>query len=178
MAQVKRSTPLRHSAWLFMCCCRNRKVSFSAEQVADASGMPKCLANRFLRDLYREGRLTLEWKGRTGLTNRYWLNDDSPLKRQSQFAKIKASQRIWNSCRIMRNFSIEEIMVTARVARSTVKRYLNALQRAGLIRIRAVEEEMVIYHLNVDCGALAPELIDDGIYAPTKSKFYPYREAL
>lgn len=162
-----------------MCCCRNRKVTFSAEQVADAAEMTKSRANAFLRQLFKEGRLAIDWEGRTNLTNRYHLIDDSPIViKRRRLPRAKAKQRVWNSCRIMRNFTLNDIIVTAQVAESTARRYLYALKRCKLVRERKAEDGTVIYRLNYDCGQAAPEMIEDGVYAPSRECFYPYQEEL
>jgi hypothetical protein len=179
MAETTSSNNGRRLAWRFMCCCRGSNSDFSAQQIADATEMSRHRAAAFLRQLFKEGRLEVTWHGRSSATNRYRLIDASPLAEKTHKPKrAKAMQRVWNSCRIMRAFTLDDVIATAQVAHSTAKRYVKSLQRAGLIRVRGTEHGITIYRLNVDCGQAAPELTPDGIFAPTRRTFYPYREDL
>lgn len=169
----------RRLAWRFLCICKHNGTDFNAVQVAAAAEMNTEPARRFLRQLQRQGRLNRVWEGRCGLTHRYELKDDSPLelfKRKTRRKQPLVQQRIWNSCRILRKFSDVEIAATARASLITTRRYLSALEKARLLRKQPVAGGGRHYRLNVDVGVESPQPGNDGIYAPSRQEFYPYKE--
>lgn len=172
----------RRLAWRFLCICKANNTDFSAQQVAAATEMNTASSRRFLRQLLRQGRLEVVWEGRCGLTHRYRLLDSSPLplyQRSQRRKRPLVRQRIWNSCRILRNFSDVEVAATAQASLITTQRYLAALERCRLLRRLAVEGSANRhYRLNVDLGYESPEPGTDGVYAPSRQQFYPYKEAV
>ncbi|WKE64363.1 hypothetical protein PVT67_11805 [Gallaecimonas kandeliae] len=168
----------RQDAWRFVCCCFKAGDSFSVEQIAAATEMHTENAKAFIRKLVQHGRVERTWQGRCSLTHRYRLLDDKPLPHQQTRKQLRpnARQRAWNSCRMLRTFRPEEITATSGVASSTVRRYLRALERARILRRIHDTEVGELLRLNLDLGAKPPEPRLDGVYAPSRDRFYPYKE--
>lgn len=171
----------RRLAWQFLCLCHAREHDFSAEQVAQAVGMNSENARIFLGLLNKAGRLERVWEGRCALTHRYRLLDVSPLplfQRKQRRKQPLVHQRIWNSVRILRMFTVAEVAATARASEITTRRYLRALERSRLLRVVNREEGRVLYRLNLDSGIEPPQVQRSGVYVPSRQQLYPYREEL
>ena len=166
----------RRLAWKFVCCCTG---PFSAAQIAEATGMNCEQAKQFIRYLMNLGRLERQWTGRDGLTHQYRLLDKSPLPAANRRQKRPlALQRVWNSCRMLKVFSEDEVVATSMVAEKTASRYIRSLFKARLLRLVHDEELGPLYRVSVDVGASHPEVKPDGVYAPSRGTFYPYREGV
>ena len=169
----------RRVAWQFLRLCYDRGSDFSAEQVAEAVGMNSENARVFLAQLNRAGRLERVRQGRTALTHRYRLLDASPLPLYQPKQRRKqplVHQRIWNSVRILRMFTVAEVAATARASEITTRRYLRALERSRLLRELRTDDGRQLYRLNVDTGSESPRVERGGVYAPGRQQLYPYRE--
>jgi hypothetical protein len=169
----------RRLAWQFLRLCFDRGSDFSAEQVAEAVGMTGERARAFMTQLNHLGRLERVWEGRTALTHRYRLLDASPLplfKRKQPRKQPRVHQRIWNSVRILRMFTVAEVAATARASEITTRSYVRALERSRLLRVVSKEEGRVVYRLNLDAGSEPPQVQQSGVYAPGRAQLYPYRE--
>jgi hypothetical protein len=166
----------RRLAWKFVCCCSG---PFSAAQIAAATGMSCEQSKQFVRYLMNLGRLERNWVGRDGLTHTYRLLDKSPLPAANRRNKRPvALQRVWNSCRMLKVFSEDEVIATSMVSERTASRYIQKLFKARLLRIIQDEELGQLYRVSVDVGASHPEVKVDGVYAPSRQTFYPYREGV
>lgn len=169
----------RHLAWQFLRLCYERGHDFSAEQVAEAVGMTGERARAFMTQLNHLERLERVWEGRTALTHRYRLKDASPLPLYQPKKRRKqplVHQRIWNSVRILRMFTVAEVAATARASEITTRRYLRALERSRLLRVMSKEEGRVVYRLNLDAGSEPPQVQRSGVYVAARAQLYPFRE--
>ncbi|WP_428446011.1 hypothetical protein [Photobacterium nomapromontoriensis] len=132
----------------------------------------------FLQFLLDEKRIALYDKGGCILSNRYVLVDSSPIpnrhsRRRSRRPKVL--QRVWNTCRIMKVFSIFDLRSTACAGEVTTRRYIRALERARLVRRVNIDDDEV-YRLNVNTGPVHPVVTDDGMHCPNRGVFYPFKE--
>ncbi|UTW14506.1 hypothetical protein [Marinobacterium rhizophilum] len=166
--------------------------SFSAQQMAAATGLNLHTAKRFLSFLLEKRRLKVWRYGRGPLPTLYYLLDATPLVFDQPGARAgyrvrtsrkpnTARQRIWNSCRILRTFTLNEVSATAQTAYVTCSAYIKRLERAGLVRKikrhAAQDGEFAIFRLNVDAGHPHPVVRNDGVFCPARNTLYPYKEA-
>lgn len=161
-------------AWQFMLTSRN---PVSAKMIADATGMATESAKAFIRKLQAQGRLQRVWVGRDSLTHTYRVIDRSPLPAANRKLKRPpAAQRIWNSCRMLRTFSADEVVATAQVAESTVMRFIRGMQKANLLKTMADPDLGQLYRVAFDLGSKPPVIQADGVYVPSRDKLYGFKE--
>ena len=82
-------------------------------------------------------------------------------------ARRTARDRIWQSMRILRRFSLPDLVVTAETGESTCLKYTRGLCAAGIVRILSPRENgvkggHVQWALARDLGPKAPRLRADG----------------
>lgn len=165
---------------------------FTARQMAEATDMNIHTAKRFLQFLKEKGRVCIYKHGGNGKPTLYHLKDSTPLvfeqpgpragyrfKTRRNHKRIAARQRIWNSCRILRAFTLLELSATAQSAYTTSAAYVGRLEKAGLVRKvkrhAAQPGEFALFRLNKDVGPEHPIVRDDGIYCPSIGTLYPYK---
>jgi hypothetical protein len=103
-----------------------------------------------------------------------------------QYRKIPTSgarSRAWQSMRVLRAFTIVDLIATAEITRQNASKYLVRLERAGYVaRVRdnvsGRAGSHIRYRLARDTGPEAPAAWDDGrVYdLNTKQVFEPKRE--
>ncbi|GAP66296.1 hypothetical protein MBSD_n1600 [Mizugakiibacter sediminis] len=96
-----------------------------------------------------------------------------------QRARKKRRQRLWQAMRIMRQFTVRELMAACEVEeRRTVQAYLSLLRRAGFLRVvhaDGARHEPSRYHLIRDSGPHGPSVIHRGrtVWDLNTDKEYP-----
>lgn len=166
---------------------------FTARQMAEATGMNIHTAKRFLQFLKAKGRVCIYKHGGNGQPTLYHLKDSSPLqfehagaragyrvKTRRTHKRTTARQRIWNSCRILRVFTLQELAATSQSAYVTCGAYITRLEKVGMVRKvkghAAQPGEFAVFRLNKDAGHEHPIVRDDGIYCPSIDQLYPYKK--
>jgi predicted transcriptional regulator len=157
---------------------------FTALELTKAVGMQRDTAKRFLRYLQDEKRVQVAQRARGRIATTYRVINTEPLSfgRRPSFKHANpARQRVWNSCRILRTFTLHELAATSQTAYGTCCSYVKRLEQVGLVRkVRrhAPEQgEYALFRLNVDVGHAHPIVRDDGVYCPGRNTLYPYKEA-
>lgn len=165
---------------------------FTARDVAEVTGMNIHTAKRFIQFLREKGRIKTSRRGSGSRPSTYKLMDASPLvfeqpgarhgyrvKTRRTHTRTPARQRIWNSCRILRVFTLQELAATAQAAYGTCGGYITRLEKAGLVRKvkrhAAQPGEFALFRLSKDAGPEHPIVRDDGIYCPSIKTLYPYK---
>ncbi|WP_413112123.1 hypothetical protein [Thaumasiovibrio sp. DFM-14] len=165
----------RRLAWRYI--CHFDTTPFKGKQLMQAVEMSKTQTQSFIRLLLKQGRIALYDKGDCFINNRYQLVDRTPPTRPNTTKSKRpcVRQRIWNSCRIMKRFSLFDVRSTAMAGRVTTTRYLRALEKASFVRRIDVQGEEC-YRLNLNSGAQHPEIRKDGVYCPNRQVLYPFKE--
>jgi hypothetical protein len=75
--------------------------------------------------------------------------------------------RLWRSMRILRDFGIAELAMTAKAGKANAAQYVAGLLRAGYLSVRSARrngsrEPATIYTLSREAGPLPPQLCEDG----------------
>jgi hypothetical protein len=183
----------REHAWLYMKKCD----IFRAVDVAKAAKMdlPHCqsMISRFKRRGYIEtvcGCGTADspfvYKIIEGSTPRFGAGNRSLTNTNNRPSGRKKTkqQMMWNTIRISRCFSIEDLLMTAFVSDKHAYWYLIRLERAGYIKAvnrvntkRANQEimfEHTRYKLVRYTGARAPIVRPDGLWDQNEQVLYPF----
>jgi len=177
--------------WIVRHSQQAERFTFTAKQLAEGTSMNIHTAKRFLQFLRDKKRVAKVRIGRGCKPTLYRLADASPLEfdvpgarpgyRVRNSRHNSARQRIWNSCRILRTFTLNDLIATSKTAYVTSSAYVRWLERAGLVRKikhhAAQTGEFAVFRLNLDAGARHPIVRDDGVYCPNRHILYPYREA-
>lgn len=93
------------------------------------------------------------------------------MRKRAPMAPTVARQRMWNSMRRLRQFSVAELQATAEVSRSNAGVYARALLREGYLRVASPKREGVVgghtvYALVRDTGPYAPRIGKDRLRDP------------
>ena len=90
----------------------------------------------------------------------------------------RARDRAWQSMRIMRRFTLPDLMATAEISHDNAKKYVRGLVLSGYVRV-VVERASgrkgghAVYQLLRDTGPRAPRLQTDGrTYDPNEHRIY------
>ncbi len=90
----------------------------------------------------------------------------------------RARDRAWQSMRVMRRFTLPDLVATAEIHEDNAKKYVRGLVRSGYLRI-AVEKDNgrkgghAVYQLIRDTGPRAPRMQTDGsAYDPNEHRIY------
>nr|WP_067289794.1 hypothetical protein [Marinobacterium profundum] len=156
---------------------------FTAVELAHSVGIARGRAKRFIRFLEEHKRVKLVQRGGGPVAATYRVISTEPLqfdKRASFTRANSARQRIWNSCRILRTFSLAELAATSQAAYATCCAYIKRLERVGLVRKvkRHAPEHgnCALFRLNIDVGHAHPIVRNDGVFCPARNTLYPYKE--
>ena len=94
-----------------------------------------------------------------------------------------ARQRAWNAMRVLKEFTLLDLEMSAEIAPDNIRKYVNALHRAGYLRQRRPKQNgkdggSVIWRLVNHTGPLAPILRSDGsgMYDPNRKTLVPYQD--
>jgi len=95
------------------------------------------------------------------------------LKRQAPTTR----QRIWQAMRILRVFSYADLQATAEAGRDNVRKFCQALHRAGYLRLERPKRNgkkggYQVFRLVRDTGPNAPIPRDVGVYDLNQEKVY------
>lgn len=92
-------------------------------------------------------------------------------------------QRAWNSIRVFKRFTSDQVEATADIRRNNLSKYLKALHQTGyLVRVRPKQNGKSLGHavwrLARDSGPRAPIVRTDGsgVYDPNQDTLYPARD--
>lgn len=90
----------------------------------------------------------------------------------------RARDRAWQSMRILRRFTLPDLIATAEISADNARKYVRGLRRSGYITIDTPKAEgkkngHEIYRLTRDTGPKAPRLQKDGnTYDPNEHQVY------
>ncbi len=90
----------------------------------------------------------------------------------------RARDRAWQSMRILRQFSLPDLMATAEIGKDNARKYIIGLRRAGYLVLARQKDDgrkggHEIYRLVRDNGPKAPRLQTDGnTYDPNTHQVY------
>jgi len=99
-------------------------------------------------------------------------------QRHTMIRTPRVRDRVWQSMRIMRTFTMPDLAATADASYDNVKKYVRGLEIAGIVRmVRRPTGRMgghAVYHLVRDIGPHAPRLrIDGTTYDPNACQAMP-----
>lgn len=90
-----------------------------------------------------------------------------------------ARDRVWQSMRILRRFTVAELAATAETGADNCAKYCRGLTRAGILRIAQAKQDgrkggHTVYALQRDLGPHAPRLrVDGSTYDPNAHRVLP-----
>lgn len=103
-------------------------------------------------------------------------------KRHSKRKTVQ--QKLWNTMKISRRFTLADLMITANTNRNTAWHYTNQLVLAGYVRlvVRVHSRQSVqdkygltnIYQLVRDTGRFSPMRRDNGCWDQNQQRLYPF----
>ncbi|WP_311567267.1 hypothetical protein [Photobacterium arenosum] len=162
-----------HRAWTYACQFKK----FTGNQLIEGAGLNGTGVRRLLRMLLENQRIEVIEKRNNMLESLYRIIDDTPLPtgKRPKSKRPRVQQRLWNVCRMTRNFSYFELRALAEAGESTTRRFVRCLVRSRIIR-QLKSEDGEFFRLNVDLGRLHPIPVKGGMRCQNKEKFYPYQE--
>ena len=89
-----------------------------------------------------------------------------------------ARDRVWQSMRILRSFTQPDLVATADISTSNVKKYVSGLLKSGYLKVQHERDSgrkggHAVYRIVRDTGPKAPRLQSDGnTYDPNEHKVY------
>lgn len=90
----------------------------------------------------------------------------------------RARDRAWQSMRILRLFTVPDLMATAEMGKANARKYINGLRSSGYLVVARPKQEgkkngHEAYRLVRDTGPRAPRLQSDGrTYDPNQHQVY------
>jgi len=86
-------------------------------------------------------------------------------------------QKLWQSMRIMRRFTLPQLMATSGATESPTRAYVNALKRAGFLAVRRPAQGMAgayaVYQLLQDSGPQHPTTNSiQVVYDPNRDSYH------
>lgn len=98
--------------------------------------------------------------------------------RQRTWTRATGRTRLWQSMRIMRQFSLPDLVATAEVNSDNARKYVGALTRAGICRVSREKRNGYkgghqVWFLVRDLGPHAPTIqTDGGVWDPNAHTVY------
>ncbi|MDL3984612.1 hypothetical protein [Shewanella xiamenensis] len=150
-----------------------RQPSFTKEELAVATGLTLKQCSTIVYALKKRDDIKVISQEET--TKRGPKPKRYAVVSQGRFAQSKrrhgdSQQRVWQSMRILRNFTYSDLVATAEVSKGIANSFCNLLMRFGYVRqIRAnptnlpVQErsgQYAVYRLVKDTGPIAPKRQD------------------
>ncbi|MDC5753829.1 hypothetical protein OPW41_18165 [Vibrio europaeus] len=164
----------RQLAWTYI--LQFGKKEFTGMQIVQAVELNNSRTRNLLTVLEEMGKIQLVDKGTCILTNRYKVVDASPIPnrfvRKKKPKRPRVNQRIWNSCRVLKVFTLHELCSTASAALSTGRGFLRPLLKARIIR-RVNSPDGELFRLNAQFSSECPKVTDDGVRI--KERFFPFQ---
>ncbi|MFL9603184.1 hypothetical protein [Aeromonas dhakensis] len=187
-------------AWLWMC----EQPQFSIKEVIDGVGINKQQIYRTVSAWVDNGFLKLITPIAKKRERIYQVADTSVSPRlgsgvrqadskgnerkrtykKRRNRKKTVQQKIWNTMKISRRFTLADLMITANTNRNTAWHYTNELVRAGYVRLvvhvnpkMSVQDKYGlanIYQLIRDTGRFAPIRRDNGCWDQNQQRLYPF----
>ena len=150
---------------------------FTGMQIVQAVELNNSRTKSLISMLVELGRVELVDKGPSLLKNRYRVVDPSPIPnrflKKKRPNRPKVNQRLWNSCRVLKVFSLHDLCATSSAALSTGSNFLRPLMKAKIIRkVKGPDGEL--YRLNANLSSACPEITADGVMI--KGRFFPFQE--
>ncbi len=136
---------------------------FTARDLITEAGASYANVNHLIWELRRKGFLRSESTTRNWQCKSYTVyllrREPSPTVRP-----VAARHRVWAAIRILRQFTIPDLTMTADASRASVEFYVCGLVRDGYLRIArprvsGVRAGSAIYALANDAGPVAPRLL-------------------
>ena len=98
-----------------------------------------------------------------------------PTGARTQNGKVTSRQKAWQSMRILRRFTLPDLVATAEIGRENIKTYLARLERAGIIRKvlprrSGVKGGHAVYALIRNSGPHAPRANSAAVYDPNSGE--------
>ncbi|MCG9624608.1 hypothetical protein L1D34_07115 [Vibrio mediterranei] len=152
---------------------------FTGVQVMQAVELNNQRTRNLLTSLCDLGKIEVTDQRDTMLTTRYKLVSNSSVENPNRLARKKRTrrpkvkQRLWNSCRVLKVFSLHDLCSTASAALTTGTNFLRPLIKAKIVR-KCEAPNGLVYRLNGTFRVECPEVIEDGVMI--KERFYPFRE--
>ena len=92
--------------------------------------------------------------------------------------KITARYRAWQSMRILRRFSIQDLVATAWISKVNAKKYVSLLQQCGYVRTAIANRngcrgDHAVYRLTKNTGPKPPRMRGDGMFDPNTGEEFP-----
>lgn len=147
-------------------------------QIVQAVELNNSRTRNMLTVLAELGKIELVDKGPNLLLNRYRVVDSGPIPnrfvRKKKVNRPKVKQRLWNSCRVLKVFSMHDLCSTASAALSTGRGFIRPLLKAKLIR-KVNGKDGELYRLNGTFGCECPKVTEDGV--EINGRFFPFRES-
>ncbi|MGF1775873.1 hypothetical protein [Vibrio nomapromontoriensis] len=167
----------RQLAWSYI--AQFGQDEFTGVQIMQAVELNNQRTRYLLKSLCDLGKIQMVDERDTMLTSRYKLVAKSSVVNPNRLARkkgakrLKVKQRLWNSCRVLKVFSLHDLCSTASAALSTGNNFLRPLIKAKIVR-RCETPHGLVYRLNGTYRVECPEVIEDGVMI--KERFYPFRE--
>lgn len=165
----------RRLAWTYI--CQFGKKKFTIAQVANGTGMTNNSAKYFISKLLKEKRVEVVGEYKSMMLNEFQVVDSSPLPLGGPWrrSRPKMMQRLWNTCRIMKKFTMLELRATSQVGEKNARIFVSALVKSRIVR-KIKTPDGVVYRLNKDLGPLHPEIMSLGIRCQNSDTYYPFKE--
>lgn len=154
----------RQLAWSYITQFGERE--FTGMQIVQAVELNNSRTRTLLKLLSEIGKIELVDKGPSILLNRYRVVDTSPIPnrfvRKKKINRPKVRQRLWNSCRVLKTFTMHDLCSTAAAALSTGKTFLRPLLKAKLVR-KVNSQEGELFRLNGTFSCDCPTVKSNGV---------------
>ncbi|CCN69753.1 hypothetical protein [Vibrio nigripulchritudo] len=165
----------RQLAWSYITQFGGKE--FTGMQIVQAVELNNSRTRNMLTALVELGKIELVDKGPNLLLNRYRVIDSSPIPnrfvRKKKVDRPKVKQRLWNSCRVLKVFTMHDLCSTASAALSTGRGFIKPLMKAKLIRkVNNKDEEL--FRLNGSFGCECPIVKPEGV--EIGGRLFPFEE--
>lgn len=184
MTDVQDKTP-RERAWQVMVS----KRFFTVSQVAELAVVPKQTVSTFVQFLLRQERvktLRATRPYRFKVTNAEGLSFGQGQRagkgvRRHRKAN-KPRQQMWNTMRVLRKFSVMDLMMAAEVKRVAAHGYISLLLKAGYVRKLCAggnrKGERAMYLMLRNTGPKSPteKRGEGGMWDVNEQQLYPFKE--
>jgi len=175
----------RKEAWEYA----STHAQFTVSEVANAVSMSLEQCRAAIMIWLNKGYLRyLTGTGKSGDSRKYSIVPDA----EPQFGgvcRIRAKtkrQKIWNSMKISRVFTVQSVMVTSESSHVGALSYINMLEKSGYVKKLSQTEtgrlhpsqvrQFATYQLIRDTGRRAPATRKDGCFDQNELVFYPFKK--
>jgi len=174
-------------AWRWCCL----QPEFTRRQLQQVAGMTQSTSNHVVRAWYLAGAIDrVDSKSNAYIyrvvdpQNPPALGKGSNNQPHSRVWRKTQQQKIWNSMKIGRAFTLQDLMLTCDVSNVTASNYVEKLVRAGYVRVlQRKQPRMPIdmrtparFQLIRDTGRFAPIKRPDGFWDQNEQRLYAFGE--